>query len=46
MNELTEFGRLGRDYMDASAPKKRLDAGLTQYALAKTSGVSLGAIRD
>jgi hypothetical protein len=24
MNEQTEFGRLGRDYMDASAPKKRI----------------------
>src|SRR5262249_31835742 len=24
MNEPTEFGRLGRDHMDASAPKKRI----------------------
>jgi hypothetical protein len=24
MNEQTAFGRLGRDYMDASAPKKRI----------------------
>jgi hypothetical protein len=24
MNEQTDFGRLGRDYMDASAPKKRI----------------------